>query len=340
MKRLLQLLFLILLTFLIASCAAFKSSKKINLAPFAENAVSIVSEIQYGLSEGRAIHTRPFIDGPAVENYRETWRKLGRFLRGIVAYSVQVVTISQSDMKDNEKANYLADYLVALGESVFQQKEMGFELTPEEFNNAIKNIRAAETYVNAISGAHPLIEEVARVARLIIEDLQVAQQDARIEVADKIAAYHAPVLSFRDDVKKAQTRTFHTMTLISAYKMGDESAIDSIFSLDPQLKDYYDPKKGFTLEAQDKIEKRMILRIQLIASVKEQIYPELEQYQKEMRELDDLIAIADRGIRQSKGAIGVWRQSHSVMAAGITEPAAIDLFGIAKAAIRKVAPIP
>jgi hypothetical protein len=68
--------------------------------------------------------------------------------------------------------------------------------------------------------------------------------------------------------------------------------------------------------------------------------PELEQFQKEMQELDNLISIADRGIRQSKGAIVVWRRSHQTMAAGITEPAAIDLFGIAQAAVRKVAPIP
>ncbi|MCK5704510.1 MAG: hypothetical protein KAI29_25330 [Cyclobacteriaceae bacterium] len=59
-----------------------------------------------------------------------------------------------------------------------------------------------------------------------------------------------------------------------------------------------------------------------------------------MRELDDLMIISDRGIKQSKGAIGVWRRSHQVMASGITEPAAIDLFGIAKAALRKVAPLP
>lgn len=62
--------------------------------------------------------------------------------------------------------------------------------------------------------------------------------------------------------------------------------------------------------------------------------------QKEIRELDDLIAIADRGIDQSKAAIVVWRRAHQTMAAGITEPAAIDLFGIAKAAVKKVAPIP
>jgi len=85
---------------------------------------------------------------------------------------------------------------------------------------------------------------------------------------------------------------------------------------------------------------QLLWRLTFIETVQKQIFPELEQYQKEMRELDDLITISDRGVKQAKGAITVWRRSHQVMASGITEPAAIDLFGIAKAALRKVAPIP
>ena len=46
--------------------------------------------------------------------------KDGKILRGIVAYSVKVVTISQSHIDDNEKANLLADYLEVLAERVFQ----------------------------------------------------------------------------------------------------------------------------------------------------------------------------------------------------------------------------
>ena len=59
-----------------------------------------------------------------------------------------------------------------------------------------------------------------------------------------------------------------------------------------------------------------------------------------MHELDDLVAVSTRGIKQSKAAIAIWRRSHQTMVAGITEPAAIDLFGIAQAALKKVAPIP
>jgi hypothetical protein len=38
--------------------------------------------------------------------------------------------------------------------------------------------------------------------------------------------------------------------------------------------------------------------------------------------------------------VTVWRRSHQTMAAGITSPAAIDLFGVAKTAMKSVTPLP
>ena len=80
--------------------------------------------------------------------------------------------------------------------------------------------------------------------------------------------------------------------------------------------------------------------LSFVEQVQKQIFPELELFQKEMRELDDLMTISDRGVKQAKGAINVWRRSHQVMASGITEPAAIDLFGLARAALKKIASLP
>ena len=191
-----------------------------------------------------------------------------------------------------------------------------------------------------MNGAQPIIDEVARVANKIIDDLKIAQDNARIEVSDRIEKDHAPVLNFRKDIKAAQTRTFQTLNYGIRYSFGDKSILDTMLFYDPQLRAYLKPGEELTQETWDAIEQRIVFRLDLIKQIQEQLIPEIEQYQSEMRELDDLISIAERGISQSKAAINVWRQSHQTMAAGITEPAAIDLFGIAKAAIKKVAPIP
>ena len=329
-----------ILAIILAGCSTFQSSKKINLAPFAENAVSIVSEIEYGLSKGRAIHIRPFLNGPNVQEYKKTWQKLSVFLTGIVAYSIKVVTISMSDLDENKKANMLADYLEKLAVNIFDEPDVGFEMTQTQYNNSIENIRKAETYIDAMNGAQPIVDEVSRVANRIIGELKVAQENARTEVADRIEAEHESMISFRKSLKVLKTKTFRSIDFLTKYKFGNKAVLDSLFNLDPQLQDYIQPGEKYTLEVQNKIENRLMFRLDAIKKIQEQIFPELEQYRTEMTELDNLIAIANRGIDQSKAAIVIWRQSHQTMAAGITEPAAIDLFGITKAALKTVAPIP
>jgi len=57
-KILISVLLILAITILSSGCAAFQSQKKINLAPFAENAVSIVSEVEYGLVVLSVIQSR------------------------------------------------------------------------------------------------------------------------------------------------------------------------------------------------------------------------------------------------------------------------------------------
>jgi len=341
MKKILLISFLlIVVSTYTMGCAAFQAQKKINLAPFAENAVSIVSEVEYGLSQARATHIRPFIGGPESENYRAQWVKMGRFLRGIVAYSVQIVTISQSDMSDTKKAGLLADYIGSLATPIFADPSLGFKITREEFTSIIENIRNQNDYFQAMNAAQPVVDEVSRVAELVLSDLKKAQDKARQEVAKRIEGNHAPVLQYKDELKDAVDRTLQSAVYLSRWGRGEKSMEDSLLKQDPSLREFLKPGQAMTFEINGKISNLLRNRLDGGKLIQDYLYPEMEQFQKEMRELDDLIAIADRGIKQSKAAIVVWRRAHQTMAAGITEPAAIDLFGIAQAAIKKVAPIP
>ncbi|MEE9118667.1 MAG: hypothetical protein V3U02_08765 [Calditrichia bacterium] len=341
MRNLLILALLIVtITILSSGCAAFQSHKKINLAPFAENAVSIVSEVEYGLSQARAVHVRPFLGGPATIEYQEQWNIMGRFLRGIVAYSIQVATISQSDISDKKKAAALSKYMAGLAGPLLEDPELGFKITREEFSTVVENIRNQDDYFKAMNAAQPVVDEVARVAKEVLKDLKDAQDGARLEVARRIEEDHAPVLKYKDELKEGVDRTLQSAVYLARWRSGEKSMEDSLLRQDPALREFLKPGQPMTFEIAGKISNLLRARLEGGKLIQDHLYPEMEQFQKEMQELDNLIAIADRGIRQSKGAIAVWRRSHQTMAAGITEPAAIDLFGIAQAAVRKVAPIP
>jgi hypothetical protein len=142
MKQIVIVPTVLALVLMAAGCASFQSKQKVNLAPFAENAVSIVSEVEYGLSQARAIHTREFIDGPAVKEYEAQWTRVGRILRGIVAYSIHVVTVSESNLSDKEKAGALADYLERIAEPVRASQSGYFEFTESDLRATVDRIRS------------------------------------------------------------------------------------------------------------------------------------------------------------------------------------------------------
>jgi hypothetical protein len=243
-------------------------------------------------------------------------------------------------MSDQKKANALSDYVAELVGPILDDPEFGFTLTREEFSTIVENIQNQDDYIKAMNAAQPMVDEVARIAEDILRDLKDAQDAARLEVTRKIEADHAPVLKFKDELKDGQERTLQSTVYLARWRAGEKNIEDSLLIHDPALKEYLTPGQEMTFEIAGKISNMLRIRLESGKLIQEHMFPELEQYQKEMRELDELILIADRGIRQSKGAISVWRRSHQMMAAGITDPSAIDLFGIAQAAVRKVAPIP
>ncbi len=55
-------------------CTYVKSKQKLDLAPFAENTISLPAEIEYGLTESsRLVNLRELWDDPAIIAHRREW---------------------------------------------------------------------------------------------------------------------------------------------------------------------------------------------------------------------------------------------------------------------------
>ena len=325
---------------LISGCATFVGRKRVNLAPFAENAVSVAADIEYGLVRTRTVYTRPYVDGPAVARYTGQWGGVRTMLRGIVAYAVEVVTISQSHMGEPEQARALATYVNGLGRPIVEARLHDLRFSPHTFDSLVTRIGAQKTYLRALNAAQPIVDEVARVAADTLEALKGSLEEAREEVSNRIHAEHVGLLGYRDDLRERQTVTLRSLTLLNQARRGSPTAIDSMLSEDPALLDFVkDPAHPARTDFKA-TEDRLLARIAIFRSIREQLVPEMDQQDREMHELDDLVLEGRTSIIKAAGAVEIWRRSHQTMAAGITDPAAIDLFGIAKQAVKKVSPLP
>ena len=69
-----------------------------------------------------------------------------------------------------------------------------------------------------------------------------------------------------------------------------------------------------------------------------ELKPDLELYWNKQQELQRLLAIYHANLRKARIAFIVWSQAHERLAAGITDPAKIDVLGLAGAAGGMVMP--
>ena len=82
----------------------------------------MVGELNYSVSREEIIYLRGMVDYMGgkefLERYRGLTQQVIRMLKGMVAYSLQVVAISEQSISAEKKVNALADMIIALGTPV------------------------------------------------------------------------------------------------------------------------------------------------------------------------------------------------------------------------------
>lgn len=329
-----------LILLMLAGCAPLTGRRRANLLPFAENTLAIAGDIRAGIAEVRPIYIHNHIQGPAVRQYQEEWDKARRIWRAIIAYSVEIVTISESRVSNSKKAQALADYIVDLREATAYEPWPEPHLSKEEFGEIIENVRARKKFLDALGAAQPIIDEVVHLIDYVSERLLDIELRAADEITASIEKEHAGLLEYTALLKEAKYSLFHNMVLLARYRDGDSTVLDEMFASDPSLLEVIGSRQHISTKDVQAIEKRLYDRVSAYELIQRQFDPDMELYQRQMRELEDLSRASTETISRIRIATIVWARTHRKMAAGITDPALIDVMGMAKKAIGIAMPIP
>ena len=157
-------------------CSNFRSSRHLDVTPFAENTINMVAEISYGLDTNSAVYLRRYRGGDTAKAYRAHWEYFRPILRGIGIYSLGLVTISRSNITEKEKAEQLAEFMDRLFARNLAAKENRLSLSPERMNEIIADVREQKSFLDALGAAQPVIDEVARFSGDYL-DLILTSQD-------------------------------------------------------------------------------------------------------------------------------------------------------------------
>jgi len=324
---------------LLPGCSQFKSSRRMNLNPFAENMIALAGDIQYGLAQKEVVYLRNFMDIPEVDNLDIYLDKMRVVMRGSIAYSIEIVTLSNSTLSGPEQCVALADYLDNLLRPVLEAPSPPLHFTVAQLDTILYNARRQKNILDALGTTQPIVNEIARTTAEIIEDANIAVDEAADAIRKTLLGNNKMLLKGIRTMREYQLHTVMSIEYISRYRRGEQEAFDTLLAMQPSLKEVISSTTRPTPKDMLAIEDRLLYLLKNMHDIRTQMMPDLELYWKQQRELDELTKMYKSALRKSQVTMIAWSRAHQRLAAGITDPAKIDVLGLARKAAGAASPL-
>jgi len=319
----------VLITFLLTGCSSSKwlKTESANLAPFAKQTISMVGELNYSVSREEIIYLRGMMDymgGPAVvERYQGLTQQVIRMLKGMVAYSLQVVAISEQSIPVEKKVNALADMILALAEPVQRNDVVPFPMTPEEFDDIIKNIRASETYLEALQHSTKLINTFQQHAGNVLDETKSELASLSAKVNDAIDHKYKWTRAFEEEWRQIRDAYYEGMILLSKYadnrnpKTFKALKRSRIFPIQTAIKG----KSSLSPAQMIKLHNELTERMRIFNENSQFVEQDIHDYHKTILELEEIVKNHEDGMKLIRLTFIAWSRAYGRMAAGKTNPA-------------------
>ncbi len=324
----------------LSGCSTFKSSKRLNLAPFAEDMIAVAGDIQYGLGQTYPVYLRGYSETPEAAKMSAMALKIRAIIRGAISYALEVVTLADSRLSGPQRTQALGDKIEELMRPVVAPPSQALNITPAELDTILADVRSQKNLLDGLNAAQPIINEIARVSGEIFEETKLTLDAAANATQREIEATVAPVLSRDAMLRNYQLQGTAAIDLVGRHRRGDPAAMDSLVILIPSVSEVASREDGLSPAELHAIEERLIYALEAVSTVRRQLAPDIELYWKQQAELEELVASFNTALRQARVAIIAWSRAHQRLASGITDPAEIDIFGIAKKAAGDYLPLP
>jgi hypothetical protein len=336
----LTLIAAILVLAALGGCAIFRSKKRLDMGGFAEDMIALAGEIQYNLGQAQPVYLRDSFDTAEIDTLMVGAARAKVLVRGVIAYSIQLVSVGDSRRSDTEKAAALAEYLAEVLPAVVETSPRVLEMSRAEVDTLLANVRAQTTFLGAIEAAQPLVDEIALASERIF-DMTKRDMDAALgAVRRRIEERYRDVRFADRALEQRQLKTVFNLGYLAQVRQGQPGAIDSLLVHEPSIASLVDADDGLDAAEIQLIEDRMVAVLSGLREIRDQLRPDLEIYLRKHHELDELRNVWYAELRKARVAIVAWARGHKRMAAGVIDPAEIDVRGIARKASGSLLPIP
>jgi hypothetical protein len=326
---------------LLAGCAAFQSSKRMDMSPFSENTSTMFVEVARISRPFPWENAKPYVISSDFDDFRQRAGKVLGAFRGIVFYSNQVVALNNAKMDDKKKNDQLAKYIEEATRKVSEQGMLdSIGIDAAELKAILADVRNAEVFLEGIAAASPLINAIVVSMGNQLESIQSSIPKVFASVDSRIEADYADRKSNYANLVRLQVATMRGMTQIYKARRGDQASLDTLLREDPSVRELIPSPEKATGKSLAAAEAVLTDRAMKLDTFIHQMDSEAATYRAKRRELSDWQMSVEEKIKIARDAIAVWAQSHRNLGAGIPVPPLIDVGGIAKGLAKTVVPLP
>ena len=314
---------------ILSGCSVFKSSYRMDTAPFADNTRTLFAE---AIKMERPFPWKLLRDKTMMQEYQEASNRAKPIIEvfhGIIYYSNQVVAIYNSKLSPKSKAHMLADYLdEGMQKALKKENTDSLSLDLPRAREILAEIRNAETYFKALAAAEPIINAVVSATMERIDELQELIPPILSGFTRDIEHDFAAAKENYRRLRDLQEKTMLSMTRLYYVRLGDHAELLKLLDEDPSLKHFIPSEDQANYENMMKAEnyllnqvKEIELMINHLDDIKEEYIAKYDELLGWKKEFDDKILIA-------RTSLTIWARAHKNLGAGVPVPPLIDVEGI------------
>jgi len=314
---------------LLSGCSTFKGSREIDMAPFSDNTRILFGEAVIVSRPFQWKYLKPYSAIPEYDAIVAAGVPLKLALRDIVYYSNQVVAIRSSALSEGDKNSQLSQYIAAVLErSTENSKSNNLQLSEADVSRILEDIRRAETYLNGVKLATPIVQHVALAVHDRIDELQdlvpgvVNGIDQQLDMEfGTTRTNYDELIGLRDELMLAVTRLYGA-------RIGDRSKLDAMLQENASIRQFFNSSDA-TADQLSAAENFLLQQLREIDGMLGQLDDAKAELLAKQNELIEWQTHVDRRLGIAREAVTIWAQSHQNLGNGIAVPPLFDLSSLA-----------
>jgi hypothetical protein len=242
-------------------------------------------------------------------------------------YSLQVVSLNEARITDRTKVRELVRFLRgASQQALIKPADAGeIGLTPERFEEIVKNIDTKDEYMKALQAAEPIVNAVLTRGLELADATDAAISKAASAIEADVQAEYKAMLANRQALLRLQERTLQSLALAESIGYGNDTAVAELRKATPVLAEYLPPSKTPSAKEQAAVVGVLSGQALRVKTALDQLDPQYQAYREAVLELDELRARTTENAKLARSVLMLWARSHKNLARGVEVPPMFDL---------------